>query len=296
MFFEMETKGEKDLRKLKEALEELKNLKNENKTDKAKIEETLLNKIVKNNHSLGNNKDSFDYINSCLEILKQIEPSKSILKAFIRSFALESIQDALERYSKEPYSNTDTIQTKKSSFHASFLTATFNNIGEVYYNLRLYKNASKYFNMALTFGRNSLPENHPHIAGILNSIGVVHYKLNNHEEAIRMFKEALETVREMEKQDPNNPNIIATIENIGSAYYSLGKYNDAAHYIEMGFVRRFNSMSANHPDFKTSTKSMISVFSKLGRYEKVMNYMAGSFMIYYFSQSIFMKYIPLTIF
>lgn len=274
MFFEMETKGEKDLRKLKEALEELKKA---DKADKAKIEETLLNKIVKNNHSLGNNKDSFDYINSCLEILKQIEPSKSILKAFVKSFALESIQDALERYSMEPYSNTDTVQTKKSSFHASFLTATFNNIGEVYYNLGLYKNASKYFNMALTFGKNSLPENHPHIAGILNSIGVVHYKLNNHEEAIKKFKEALETVKEMEKQDPNNPNIIATIDNIGSAYYSLENYKDASHYINEAFVRRFRSMPANHPDIKTSTKSMISVFSKLGKYEDVMNYIEGCF-------------------
>ena len=153
MFFQMETKQEKDLRKLNEGLEELKKLISENKADKSKIEETLLNKIIKSNHSLGNNKDSFDYINSCLEILKQIEPSKSIVKAFVKSFSLESIKDALERYSMEPYSNTDTIQTKKSSFHASFLTATFNNIGEVYYNLGLYKNANKYLNM-LTFGKN----------------------------------------------------------------------------------------------------------------------------------------------
>ncbi|CAF4456069.1 unnamed protein product, partial [Adineta steineri] len=72
------------------------------------------------------------------------------------------------------------------------LAQSYNNIGNVHYNMENYPKALSYYEKAYEIRQQSLPPNHPDLAQSYNNIGNVHYNMENYPKALSYYEKAYE--------------------------------------------------------------------------------------------------------
>ena len=95
---------------------------------------------------------------------------------------------------------------------------SFNNLGNVQYDLREYAAAKKSDEEALAIYRKALPKDHPDIATSLNNLGNVQDNLREYAAAKKSYEEALAIFRKALPKD--HPDTATSLNNLGPVSYT----------------------------------------------------------------------------
>ena len=101
---------------------------------------------------------------------------------------------------------------------------SYNNIGNVYYNLGDYNEALEYFNKALEIKKEVLGEKHANIASSYLNIGNLYYKLGDYKKALKYHNKALEIFRS--ELGESHPYTQAALQNIAIIKRKLEESQD----------------------------------------------------------------------
>jgi tetratricopeptide (TPR) repeat protein len=150
------------------------------------------------------------------------------------------------------------------------LAKSYNNIGNVYYNMGEYAKALWYYEKALKIRQQSLPPNHPDLAKSYNNIGAVCDNMGEYSKALWYYEKALEIKRQ--SLPLNHPDLASSYNNIGNVYDNMGDYSKALSSHEKALEVRQQSLPPNHPDLARSYIAHGNVYDSMGEHSKAITF------------------------
>jgi tetratricopeptide (TPR) repeat protein len=167
------------------------------------------------------------------------------------------------------YEKSLEIRRKTLPANHPHLATSYNNIGNVYYNMGEYSKALSYYEKALEILQKTLPVNHPHLATSYNNIGLVYYNMGEYSKTLSYYEKVLEI---LQKTLPaNHPHLATSYNNIGLVYYNMGEYSKALSYYEKVLEILQKTLPANHPNLASSYNSIGEVYRNMGEYSKALS-------------------------
>jgi tetratricopeptide (TPR) repeat protein len=133
-----------------------------------------------------------------------------------------------------------------------------------------YTEAITYYEMSLKIRQNTLPANHPHLAGSYNNLGLVYNGMGECSKALSYYEKALEI--DQKTLPANHPHLATSYNNIGGVYRNMGEYSKALSYYEKDLEIYQKTLPANHPDLATSYNNIGEVYRNMGEYSKALSY------------------------
>ncbi|WP_143108756.1 tetratricopeptide repeat protein, partial [Bathymodiolus thermophilus thioautotrophic gill symbiont] len=124
-------------------------------------------------------------------------------------------------------------------------TLYLNKLGFIYNILGKYKEAIKYYELALKNGLKVYGEDHPKVATYRNNLGLSWKKLGKYKKAIEYYELALKS--DLKTYGEDHPQVAISRNNLGSAWESLGKHKKAIEYYELALKSDLKTYGEDHP-------------------------------------------------
>ncbi|OJA03430.1 tetratricopeptide repeat protein, partial [Bathymodiolus thermophilus thioautotrophic gill symbiont] len=124
-------------------------------------------------------------------------------------------------------------------------TLYLNRLGFIYNILGKYKEAFKYYELALKSDLKTYGEDHPKVAISRNNLGSAWESLEKHKKAIEYFELALRS--DLKTYGKDHPQVATYHNNLGSAWESLGKHKKAIEYFELALKSDLKTYGEDHP-------------------------------------------------
>lgn len=148
--------------------------------------------------------------------------------------------------------------------------ASYNNIGNVYYDLGDYDKALEYYTQALDIQEQILGKEYPETVGSYCNIGNVYRDLSNYDKALEYYQQALD-IRE-KVLGKEHPDTAISYNNIGNVYSDLSDYDKALEYYKQALDIQEKVLGKEHLDTARSYNNIGIVYSIFGDYDKAMEY------------------------
>jgi tetratricopeptide (TPR) repeat protein len=152
----------------------------------------------------------------------------------------------------------------------------YDQLGCIKANLGEYQEAIRFYEKSLAIEQQSLPPNHPNLAGSYGNIGVAYQNMGDYPKALSYFEKAL-AIRQ-QSLPPNHPDLASSYNNIGSVYGNIGSvygnmgdYSKALSSFEKALAIKQQSLPPNHPDLASSYNNIGSVYGIMGDYSKALS-------------------------
>ena len=121
-----------------------------------------------------------------------------------------------------------------------------------------YSKALSYYEKSLEIKQQSLPPNHPDLAGSYMNIGNVYDNMGEYSKALSYYEKSLEI--KQQSLPPNHPDLAASYMNIGIVYNNMGEYSKALSSHEKSLEILQQSLPPNHPDLAASYMNIGNVY------------------------------------
>jgi tetratricopeptide (TPR) repeat protein len=146
----------------------------------------------------------------------------------------------------------------------------YNQLGWVKYQEGEYQEAIRFYEKALAIQQQSLPPNHPSLAGSYGNIGNVYQNMGDYPKALSSYEKAL--VIQQQSLPPNHPDLASSYNNIGTVYDNMGDYPKALSSYEKALVIQQQSLPPNHPSLAMSYGNIGNVHDSMGNYPIALSY------------------------
>jgi tetratricopeptide (TPR) repeat protein len=134
-----------------------------------------------------------------------------------------------------------------------------------------YTNALLYLDTARVLQEKYLEPLHPDLARTYNIIGIVYSEQGKNEEALKWYDKALE-IRE-KVLDPLHPDLATSYNNKGVVYENQGKNEEALKWIDKALEIREKVLDPLHPDLATSYNNKGCVYLYPGKYKEALKWL-----------------------
>ncbi len=134
-----------------------------------------------------------------------------------------------------------------------------------------YTNALAYLDTARVLQEKYLEPLHPDLAYTYNRIGIVCLDKGKNEEAMKWFDKALE-IRE-KVLDPLHPDLATTYNNKGLVYWNQGKNEEAMKWYDKALEIREKVLDPLHPSLATTYSGKGGVYWRQGKNEEAMKWL-----------------------
>jgi tetratricopeptide (TPR) repeat protein len=146
----------------------------------------------------------------------------------------------------------------------------YNQLGRVKSREEEYQEAIRFYEKALAITQQSLPPNHPDLAGSYGNIGSVYDKMGDYLKALSYYEKALAI--QQQSLPPNHPGLAKSYNNIGIVFNRMGDYPKALSSHEKALAIQQQSLPPNHSDLAGSYGNIGSVYDNMGDYLKALSY------------------------
>ena len=129
-----------------------------------------------------------------------------------------------------------------------------------------YSEAEPLYLEAVAIIRQSLPPNHPDLAGHLNNLAVLYESQGRYSEAEPLYLEAVAIDRQA--LSPNHPRLATHLNNLANLYRSQGRYGEAEPLLLEAVAIDRQSLPPNHPDLAGHLNNLAVLYESQGRYSE----------------------------
>ena len=134
-----------------------------------------------------------------------------------------------------------------------------------------YTNALLYLDTARDLQQKYLEPLHPALATTYNNIGIVYWRQGKNEEAMKWYDKALE-IRE-KVLDPLSPDLANTYNNKGIVCWKQGNLEEALKWLDKALEIKEKVLDPLHPDLAITYDNKGTVYGDQGKYEEAMKWL-----------------------
>ena len=134
-----------------------------------------------------------------------------------------------------------------------------------------YTNALLYLDTARDLQQKYLEPLHPALATTYNNIGIVYWRQGKNEEAMKWYDKALE-IRE-KVLDPLSPDLANTYNNKGIVCWKQGNLEEALKWLDKALEIKEKVLDPLHPDLAITYNNKGTVYGDQGKYEEAMKWL-----------------------
>ncbi|CAF1210258.1 unnamed protein product [Adineta ricciae] len=132
-----------------------------------------------------------------------------------------------------------------------------------------YREAARYYAMALDIRRETLPESHPELASSYNSIGEMYQNIGEYSTALSYCEKSLQIRQQTHPE--NRRDLAISYNNIGEICSNMGEYAKALSYHEKSLRLRQEFLPENHQDLAISYNNIGEIYKRMGEYAKALS-------------------------
>jgi tetratricopeptide (TPR) repeat protein len=149
--------------------------------------------------------------------------------------------------------------------HASTLN-TANNLGLLYADLGLYKEAEKMYKQALKGKEKAWAEEHTLTLNTVNNLANLYKTMGRHNEAEKMYKRALQG-KEM-ALGKEHTSTLNTVNNLANLYASLGQHKEAEEMYKRALQGKEKALGKEHTSTLDTVNNLGLLYADLGQHKK----------------------------
>lgn len=153
---------------------------------------------------------------------------------------------------------------------APYHTLYTHEAGVINNTLSNFKQAVKYYKLALTNNLKILGQDHPNIAIDCNNLGLAWTSLGQHPKAIKYYELAL--ANDVKNFGSNNTDVAVDRNNLGNAWKALGNHQKSVEYYELALASNLKNFGENHPSVGLGRNNLGFAWNSLKQYQKAIRY------------------------
>ena len=129
-----------------------------------------------------------------------------------------------------------------------------------------YKKAEKLYQMALTFCRDILGENHSYTATSYRNLGVIYYLQKEYKKAEELYEKSLKIQKDLLGE--NHEDTATGYSDLASIYHVQKEYQKAEEFYEKSLKIREGLLEENHQNIIITRNNLAMLYSDQGEYKK----------------------------